>query len=370
MKFTIPRSTLQIGINAVQNTVPTRSTLPVLSNIMVEAEEDRIKLSATDLEVSISSSIGAEVAEKGTITIPAKKFADIVRELPEAEVSLQTEDEKMHINCERASFTLIGLPADEFPQLPSFESEKAVHWDGSILGDALRKTKFAVSTDETRYVLNGVFIEIKEGNAYLVATDGRRLAYIQKDIAAADGQEFKGIVPIKAINELNRILGRVAESEESKVEVNLGENQINFIIGDTSLTSRLIEGQFPNYSQVIPEEYERNVKTNTQSIIHAIRRMSIFADEVASSVRINFGKEGMNITTNTPGVGEGSEDVEVNMEGADISIAFSPSYVLDALKNIDTEEVNFQLTNELGPSVIRPEGSEDYICVVMPMRLE
>lgn len=370
MKFSIPRSTLQIGINTVQNTVPTRSTLPVLSNILVEAEGERVRLSATDLEVSISSTVEGNVVEKGAITIPAKKFADIVRELPEAEVFLEVEGEKMNINCERASFTLIGLPAEEFPQLPSFESEKAIGWEAAILGDALRKTKFAVSTDETRYVLNGVFMEIKDGQAFLVATDGKRLAYIQKNIAASNGQEFKGVVPIKAVNELSRILGRVGEGDEGVVELDLGENQVSFTVGPTSLTSRLIEGQFPNYSQVIPEAYERNVKTNTQRIIHAIRRMSIFAEEVASSIKINIRQDGMNITTNTPGVGEGSEDVEISMEGADVSIAYSPGYILDALKNIDTEEVNLQLTNELGPSVIRPEGSEDYLCVVMPMRLE
>jgi DNA polymerase-3 subunit beta len=337
---------------------------------LVDADKDRIRLSATDLEVSISSTIKGEVAGKGAITIPAKKFSDIVRELPEAEVSVEVEGEKMRIRCEKASFMLIGLPADEFPQLPTFEKKRAVQWDAALLGDALRKTKFAVSTDETRYVLNGVLLEVKEDHARLVATDGKRLTYIQKDISVSDGIEFRGIVPIKAINELSRILGRGSEGDAKEVSVGLGENQINFTVGDTSLTSRLIEGQFPNYSQVIPQKYERKVKTNTQSMIHAIRRMSIFADEIASSIKMNIGKDRINITTNTPGVGEASEDVEVSMEGSDISIAFSPGYILDALKNIDTEEVNLQLTSELGPSVIRPEGPEDYLCIVMPMRLE
>ncbi len=368
MNLTIAKDQIIAGLQAVQNVVSARSTLPILSNVLLRAENDRLELTATDLDVTISASVEAKVKKPGSTTIPVKKLFGIVRELGNPEIDLQVDDKNTcTIQSGASLYKIHGLSAEEFPPLQSFKDDKKVVLPQETIKAMMKKTSFAVSTDESRYVLNGIFISLKNHKATMVATDGRRLALVDEDVDVAQNSEGEFIVPAKAVNELNRLL-----SDKGELEIRFGDNQASFTLKDDKggsllIISKLIEGNYPNYRQVIPAETKERIALNREEFLHALRRAEIMTSEKANSVKMSFGKNKLEITANSPEVGEAKETIAVNYKGPEIAIAFNPKYMIDPLNALTNDEVFIELIDELSPGVLKINGP--FLYVVMPMRL-
>ncbi len=372
MKVVLTRGDLLKGISTVQSAVASKNTMPILANVLLEAREKKLELVATDLDMGIRCSVQAEVVDKGSITINAKKLSDIVRELPEASVDLEIDDShKMVLICQKSSFKIHGLPKDDFPILPEVKKDKVFRVKGSLIQEMIHKSIFAVSTDETRYVLNGVYFQAEGGKLRMVATDGHRLAFIQKKLEGKTEEKCSVIIPTKTLNELSKAVSDVGKGKEDEitVEITATDNQIKFVVDGVEIVSRLIEGQFPNYEQVIPKESDKKLEASTADLSAATRRVAILTSEKSNSIRYQVKGNKLTISSKTPDMGEAKEEMDVNYKGEEISIAYNAKYVLDVLKNVGTEAVNIELTQPLSPGIIRPKGDSDYLCVIMPMRV-
>jgi DNA polymerase-3 subunit beta len=378
MKVVVSRNDLLRGITTVQSAVAAKNTMPILANVLLEAKDQRFEFVATDLDMGIRMSVPAEVVGKGSITINARKLSDIFRELPDSVVDLETDDnQKLSIVCQKSQFKIHGLPKDDFPILPEVKKDKSFKVKASLLQEMIRKTSFAVSTDETRYILNGVLFQMEGGKARMVATDGHRLAYIQKKLEVKSEEKSSLIIPTKALNEVSKVISDLLkgkEKEENKenelvVEISATENQVKFVISGVEIVSRLIEGQFPNYEQVIPKESTKKLEISTAEFSAATRRVSILASEKSNSVRYKFSQGKVTISANTPDMGEAKEEFEIPYNDEELQIAFNSKYVLDVLKNIGTDKMFVELTQPLNPGVFKPSDDQDYLCVIMPMRV-
>jgi DNA polymerase III subunit beta len=372
MKVVLTRGDLLKGISTVQSAVASKNTMPILANVLLEAKEKKLELVATDLDMGIRCSVPAEVVDKGSITINAKKLSDIVRELPEASVDLEIDDNhKMILVCQKSSFKVHGLPKDDFPILPEVKKDKVFKVKGSLLQEMIHKSIFAVSTDETRYVLNGVFFQAEGGKLRMVATDGHRLAFIQKKLEGKADEKCSVIIPTKTLNELSKVISDVGKGKEDEVivEITATDNQIKFVAGGVEIVSRLIEGQFPNYEQVIPKESDKKLEASTADLAAATRRVAILTSEKSNSIRYQVKGNKLTISSKTPDMGEAKEEMDVAYKGDEISIAYNAKYVLDVLKNVGTDAVLIELTQPLSPGILRPKGDSDYLCVIMPMRV-
>ena len=363
MKIKILKQDLVKGIQTVQNVISTRTTLPILSNMLIETQKNTIKLAATDLDTAISCVVPATVVQEGAITVPAKRFGDIIKELPEQDVVISVRKNNMvTIDCKKAFFKVMGLSKEEFPKIPSIKDKEIIVMEQAMLKNMLCMTSFAVSHDETRYILNGILFDIKNSKVKMVATDGRRLALVEKEIDTPKQMEKKIIVPAKAVQEVARSL-----KDEGMVKIFFTTNQIAFEVDGTIIISRLIEGEFPQYEQVIPKERKEKVKVERTTFLAAARRASILASQDSQAIKIDLFKNRMVVSKNTPDVGEAREELEVDYKGNEISIGFNPGYLIDALKNIDLESVGFELTDSTKPGVIRTP--DNFIYVVLPMQL-
>ena len=364
MKFKTNKDQLFKTIQKVQNAISSKNTLPILSNILLEAHKDIIKITATDLDIGISSTMAIKPEKEGAITLPAKKFLDIIKELPDGvDVSLSTKKNNVTtIESGRIVFKIVGLPKDEFPQPPDFKNKDAITLPQSFLKNIISITAFAVSHDDTRYVLNGVLFVIKNKTIKVVATDGRRLAVVEKPLPKETAVEKKIIIPTKTIQELNRIL-----QEEGEIKILFDENQILFDLGDTFIISRLIEGEFPSYEQVIPKEIKEKIVIDKSALLAAAKRASIFTNQDSMAIRLDISKDKMAVSKNTPYTGEVREELGASYKGKDLSIGFNPNYIIEVLKNIDVKEVELELTDTDKPGVIRL-GNE-YVYVVLPMQI-
>ncbi len=368
MNLTIAKEQIINGLQAVQNVVSTRTTLPILSNVLLRAENDRLELTATDLDVTIMSGVEAKVKRPGASTVPVKRLFGIVRELANLEIDLEVDDKN---NCSIRSgpsfYKINGLSADEFPPLPQFKEEKKVVLPQDTIRAMMKKTSFAISTDESRYVLNGIYFSLKDHKLTMVATDGRRLSLVDEEVDVADQSQGEFIVPAKAVNELNRLL-----QEKGDVEIRYAENQASFTLKDEKgasilIVTKLIEGNYPNYRQVIPSETKERVTLMREEFLHALRRAEIMTSEKSNSVRLSFGKNRLEITANSPEVGEAKETLAINYKGPDIAIAFNPKYLIDPLNALPDDEVFLELIDELSPGVLKI--NHPFLYVVMPMRL-
>lgn len=368
MNLTIAKDQIVVGLQAVQNVVGSRTTLPILSNVLVRAEGGYVEFTATDLDVSVSCKVEAKVTKPGATTIPVKKLFGIVRELGGTEIDIEVDEKNIcTIRCGSSFFKIHGLNADEFPPLPKFKDDKKVSLSQDTVKKMLKKTSFAVSTDESRYVLNGIFLSLKDHKMTMVATDGRRLALVDEEVDIAEKSAGEFIVPAKAVTELNRLL-----TDKGDVEIKFGENQASFALKDDKgsgvlVISKLIEGNYPNYRQVIPGEAKERVPLNREEFVQALRRAEIMTSEKANSVKLAFGKNTLAITANSPEVGEARETMAVNYKGKEMAIAFNPRYLIDALNALTEDEVFFELIDELSPGVLKINGP--FLYVVMPMRL-
>lgn len=368
MNLTISKEQIINGLQAVQNVVSTRTTLPILSNVLLRAEGERLEFTATDLDVTITSAVEAKVKKGGASTVPVKKLFGIVRELASADIDLQVDEKNVCSIQSGASFYKInGLSADEFPPPPKFGEDKKVTLQQETVKGMMKKTSFAISSDESRYVLNGIFISLKDHKMTMVATDGRRLALADEEVDVSEKSQGEFIVPAKAVNELNRLL-----QDKGEIEVRYADNQAAFALKDEKgggvlLVTKLIEGNYPNYRQVIPAETKERVALVREEFLHALRRAEIMTSEKSNSVKLNFGKNRLEITANSPEVGEAKETLAINYKGPEMAIAFNPKYMIDPLNALTNDEVFLELIDELSPGVLKINGP--FLYVVMPMRL-
>lgn len=355
------------GVQAVGRAISPRASMPILGHILIEAGGDRIKLAATDLELGIESYVEATVAERGAVTLPARILADIVSNLPASpvEVTVLEGEARATIACENVRFEVLGLPAGDFPVMPSDAGDVLVTLDAGLLRTMIRQTSFAVSTDETRPFLTGVYLVVERGVGQLVATDGGRLALRKARIPDGGQARMAAIVPGKTMAELMRALGGV----EGDVKIASHENQVIFSLPGMRFVSRLIAGQFPNYEQVIPKEHKQRIRIGTERLLRAVRRASITARDSANVVRLSASEGTLTITSNTPDVGRAQEDVPVEVDGDAIPVAFNAKFLMDALNNMDAGEVFFDLTGPLSPGALRPVEHTDYVYVLAPVRV-
>jgi len=363
IKFKVTKEAIIDGLQQVQNVVSTRTTLPILSNVLVQATNGSLSLTTTDLDVGVRCKVEAEVSKTGSTTLPARKLFSILKEVPAAEIEVEVDDRNAaSIRCGSSFYKIMGLPEEEFPRFPEAGTGKALKIEQAVLRDMLQKTAYAVSNDETRYVLNGVFMGFKGDKLTVVATDGRRLALIEHDIEVPKGSETELILPSKAVGELGRLL-----ADKGDAKLSISETQIVFELDGTTLASKLIEGTYPNFRQVIPTETKERITLERELLLAALHRASILASEKTQSVKLNFAKNTLTITATTPEVGEAKETLSINYKGKEITIAFNPQYMMDPLRNLDADEVFLELTDELSPGVLKLNAP--FLYVLMPMRL-
>ncbi|MCL1972532.1 MAG: DNA polymerase III subunit beta [Endomicrobia bacterium] len=374
MKVICGKDELMKGIQTILPVVSSKSTLPVLSNFMFETEGDKIKLSSTDLEIAVKCHIKGEIVQEGGITIPAKRFADIIKELSQdAEIEIKADEtNQINIKSGKSKFTLMGISKSEYPVIPEFPKENNFTVKKETFASMLRKTAFAVSKDSQRYVLNGVYFIVEEDLLKMVATDGRRLAYVT---AEGLGTKIKGkaIVPTKAVNDILRLIS-AADSKIEDIKIGITENQCAVEIGDITFLSTLIEGVFPNYEQVIPKKTESKVKLSVKDTLSAVKQMALLTGDRLSSdrsaaVKFYFSPSMLRISASTAGLGSGEVEMEIEYKGEPVEINFNPNFIKEVLQNMDGDFTNFEFTNALNPATLAPEQDKNYLCVVMPMRV-
>ncbi|MCM8763303.1 MAG: DNA polymerase III subunit beta, partial [Candidatus Omnitrophica bacterium] len=334
----------------------------ILSNILMATENKDLKLTATDLNLGISCALPVNIQENGGVVIPAKKFSDIIKELPEQEINITVKKNNLTIietkNCQ---FKLMGLPKEEFPKIPEFKDREVLKLAKEGLKKMFNLVSFAVSTDETRYILNGILFKISQDQLSLVATDGRRLAIAKKKLPSVLSRDIAVIIPSKTVQELVRNL-----NEEGEMVLILGQNQIMFELDKITIVSRLLEGDFPDYQAVIPVAADNKMRIDREAFLQALRRASILTTPDFQAVKLEFFKNRSVISKSTPDVGESREELNAEYTGKELVMGFNPAYLIDVLKNLEDEVINFEITEAEKPAVIR---KENYIYIVLPMRL-
>jgi len=362
MKFKVDKNILAKGLDTIQNVISAKATLPILANFLLETQKNNLRLTATDLNIGISCVIPVEIQEPGAITLPARRFNSIIKELSDTEIVINAKKNNIvTIETDSCQFKIIGLAAEEFPKLPEFKDKEVIELEQALLKQMLHRTSFAVSLDETRYILNGIMFKINQSNLTLVATDGKRLAIDTKKLNKTAGKEINMIVPIKTIQELQRNL-----QDEGTLSIIIGANQVLFDLGSAIVISRLIEGEFPDYQQVIPAAAESKIKINREQFLLAIRRAALLSTPDYQAVKFEVFKNKLVLSKSTPDVGESREEVAMEYSGKELLIGFNPNYLSDVLKNLEGEIVELEISGSEKPGVIRDEG---YVYIVLPMRL-
>ena len=363
MKFKVTKAALLEGLQAIQNIVGMRSTLPILSNTLVNADKDKITLTTTDLDVSVSCTVEADVAKNGVTTMPVRRLSGIVRELPDSAIEFEVDDKNVtQLKCGSCFYRINGLSEDEFPRTAKAEQKFTYTLDQGVFRDMLRKTSYAASTDETRYVLNGVMLSFKAGKLTMVATDGRRLALIEREFEFPKEAETDMILPTKVINELLHTLG-----DEGPLKFQATTNQAVFEYGALVVTSKLIEGTYPNYRQVIPAQCEERVPVDRESLLTSLRRVSLLGTDRSIATKLTFGKNKLTISMDSSDVGEARETLPIKYTGKEITVAFNPDFMMDPLKSLTNDEVAIELTDDMSPGVIKCDIP--FLYVLMPMRV-
>jgi len=365
MEFTLEREPLLLSIQNVQNVITQKSSLPILSNVLIEAETDKFSITATDLDIGICSTIPSVASEAGSITVPAKKFFDIIRSLPDGEIvniSIKKGNIVL-IKSGRANFKIHGLPKEDFPELPLFKDKDSITMKQSILKEMFNLTDFAISKDDTRHVLTGVLFSVKGDTISVIATDGRRMAVVNKKLDKKTLVERNVIIPLKTVQEVKRLL-----ADDGNVIIQFNETQVLFSMTGCFVISRLIEGEFPDYNKVIPSKSSKIIKVMKDDFLSAARRVSIFTEPDSQAIRMDIQKTKITISKNTPYLGEAREEVKIDYTGdSDMGIGFNPRYFIDVLKNLQEEEITFEINDPSKPGVIRK--GDEYIYVVLPMQL-
>jgi DNA polymerase-3 subunit beta len=366
MKFTITREQLQSGLNAVMAAIPAKTTLPVLSNVLVEATKQGLRLSGTDLDIAVSTTVPADVDAEGSVTLPAKKLADITRELPSAPIRITAAGEqRVSIECGRSKFKLLGLPREEFPSFPAVKFDGAWKAPAGVVHKLVGHVAFAASTEESRPILNGVLWELRPDRMRMVATNGHRLA--KMDVPASGGSTADLIVPPKALEQIRRLFPADAEIEIAK-----SDNHLGFRSATTLVFSRLIEGPYPNYEQVIPRENDKVATVDKEAMAGALRRMSVVASDQTHRIRLAFSSGAVKFSVQTPDLGEAQDELALTYEGEPLEIGFNATYLLEILKYMPTDEVRVTFKAPERAATVEPVGWNDpasFMALVMPLRL-
>jgi DNA polymerase-3 subunit beta len=367
MKVRIKQEDLSRVLNLVTGVVPTSSAIPVLSNLLLETEGEKLKISATDLDISVISSVGCEIGKQGAITVAAKRLQEITRELPDEGIDIKVDGEKIGITCSRSTFRMMGMEKEQFPKIADLTKEKRIKLGGDLLEKMIKRSVYSVARDDTRPVLSGVLWELGADEIAMVGTDGHRLSRMSAsgDFGIAD--QLSVIVPPKALNQILRLIG-----PGDVVEVAIDKAFVGFFVGDTVVYARRIEGTFPNYKQVVPKSNPNVMSVSRSDLTSATKRVSLLADSKTHKIKVHLGKKGVRLTASTPDLGEAEEDIEASYDGEEMVIGFNASYILDVMKSTESEDMRFEMGTPVGATILKPceepEG-ETYMCLVMPLRL-
>jgi DNA polymerase-3 subunit beta len=370
MQFSVSKNALLKELNLLQGIVEKKSTIPILSNVLIEtANASTISLVATDLDVSLQTECAAESVRTGSIVLQARKLFEIVRNLPDAEINFaKEENDWVRIVCASSDFRIVGQAKEHFPSTP--KADKAgLTIPASVIHSLINRTVFAITQEESRYALNGALLLFAEGRLQMVATDGHRLALAgaNLDQGLDRTDQLRVIIPKKALIEL----AKLTAGAEDDLDMARDENHLYFEVQNRHLTSRMLAGQFPNYELVLPKNNDKTIALNVDKIAQAIRRAALMADERSHGVKVELSAGKLSITSQSADVGEAKEVIPLDYSGDTLSIGFNAQYLLDFLGVVGTEEVLFELKDEQSPALIRPsgDGQSDYKYVVMPMRL-
>ena len=376
MKFKINKEHFATGLRQVTNVVSSKPSMPVLNNVLIKAEGDTVVLTTTNLDLGIRCSIKAEVERAGEITLPVKKLAAIVNAMPQQEITLESGDGQVaRIRSGRSDFQRFnGLKAEDFPPLPSFVDQHNYELGPQELLNMLRSVSYAQSSDENRYILNSVFFNFSEGKLTLVATDGRRLALISRDMKIDREDEGSIILPAKTVSELEKLL-----TQGKSVKISFNDRQVAFDIevgeesssngltGSIYLVSKIVEGSYPNYKQVIPKETEHRIKVERELMLETVRRVALMTTDKQNSVRLKISDNCLEISGQSSDLGEAKEPIEVEYDGPEVQIGFNPEFLLSPLNNLTKDEVFFEFKDEMSPGVFKT--LDNFLCVVMPLRI-
>lgn len=365
MKVSIARSELLDALSVVGKGMSARSTLPILSGVLFSASEGEIQLQSTDLEISIKNTVPALIEQEGRIVLPGKLLSDIVRNLPEAAVTIETEGDTAHVRCQQSSFTIRTLNPADFPKFPEVAVDKSVTLPTSTLVSMVKQVSRAVSRDETRAILTGILLVIEGPGVRMVATDSYRLAVREVVLEKIAGEDVEVVIPGKALEEVTRLAGSAPE-----VILGVSENQVVFEFGSTVFITRRIEGSFPNYKQLIPKEAETTAVVSGEELTAAVKRVSLMAlHNTPLKVSVNVADQTLSLSATTQDVGDASEDLMVKAEGKDVEIAFNHGFLMDGLTSAATENVRLEVQNPLKPGLLKTEGDEGFLYLLMPVRL-
>ena len=373
MKFKINRDHFANGLAQVLNVVGSKATMPILSNVLIEAEKDHISLTTTNLDLGIRCRIKAEIKDPGSVTLPVKRLAGIVRELPNLDVTVDgSPNHQVKLTSGGSTFKIMGIGKEEFPPLPEFGEEKAHSLAQSELATMLRSVSYAQSNDESRYILNGVYFNFRDGRLFLVATDGRRLALVSKEMEVPADAAGAIILPAKTVGELTRLLDK-----GEKVQISFNDRRAAFqiatdkdasgLVDNIYLYSKVVEGNYPNYQQVIPKETHQRIKLERELLLQCVHRAALVCSEKANSVKIRLTTNLLEITAQSPDFGEAHESMAISYSGPDLQVAFNPTFVMDPLKALSKDEVFFEVKDEVSPGVFKT--LDNFVCVIMPVRL-
>lgn len=375
MKFKINKEHFATGLQQVLNVVGTRATMPILSNVLIEASDGHISLTTTNLDLGIRCTIKADVQTPGGITLPVRKLATIVRALPNPETTLEaTSNNQAKITSGGSNFRIMGIAKEEFPPLPTFEDQHDFTLPQEELTTMLKSVSYAQSTDENRYILNGVYFNFDDDKLILVATDGRRLAHISKEMEVAEGNAGNLILPAKTVAELQRLL-----NQGEAVKITFNDRQVAFEIGVSEaseasglvdniyLVSKIVEGNYPNYKQVIPKETEHRVQIERELLLDCVNRAALMTSDKSNSVKVKISENLLEVTGSSSEYGESHESMAIAYEGPEVTVAFNPAFLMDPLKNLEKDEIYFEFKDELSPGVFKT--LESFLCVIMPLRL-
>jgi DNA polymerase-3 subunit beta len=367
MKVRVNQEGFSRTLGLVTGVVPTTSAIPVLSNLLLETEQNKIRVSATDLDISVISWLDCEVTKEGSITIAAKRFQEIIRELPGDDVDLEVEGNRITVSCSTANFRMMGMEKEQFPKVADLQKEERITVASDALGRLIRRSIYSVARDDTRPVLSGVLWELSSDGMAMVGTDGHRLARMSISGDFGIKEAMGVIIPPKALNQILRLI-----TSDQEVGIAIDKAFVGFFVEDTIVYSRRIEGTFPNYSQVIPKNNANVLTIDRSGLMSATKRVSLLADSKTHKVKMHLAKDKVKITASTPDLGEAEEDIPADYVGEDMVIGYNASYILDVLKNAESDDVKFELGSPVGASILRPAtepDGENYLCLVMPLRL-
>ena len=369
MKINITKETLLEGIQVISAGVASRTTMPILHNFLIETQGNKLKLVRTDMEMAVVHYIPAEVEEEGSLTIPTKEFSEIIKNLPDGkEINLFTgENNKFHIKSGKSKFWVIGMPKTEYPPIPEIEKTNSITLSPLALQNMIDKTAFSASTQETRYILNGLLWNNTADTFEVVATDGGRLA-VARHPALANSGEFKIIIPTKILNEVVRFISLSKPDKDATIQVNVASNQVSFELNETTFISRLIEGNFPNYNQVIPTKKNISFEVFTKELLASTRRAALCSGEFGSTVKFHMEDNSMTVSSTSQNM-EFTDELPIDYTQEAFDCAFNPQFIIDVLKNVGSEKVAFSFVNASQPVLIEPVGSDELKYVIMPVRI-